>query len=131
MTRYFVDAEGRYLGGFDGYQPPEQPIFGDGPEPSLLEKMRGALLGKPALRARVVVGYEKPPFVSAEPPAGAIEVPVPPEHGADRWDGTRWVPDLAARQRAMEASMTPQQRLLQRLADKGVLSEEDLEDIAR
>lgn len=46
MTRFFVDADGNYLGGFDG----------------------------------------------AEPPAGAIEVPSPPPHGLDTWNGSAWVP---------------------------------------
>lgn len=45
QTKYFVDASGNYLGGYDG----------------------------------------------AEPPLGAIEIPTPPNHGLDRWDGERWI----------------------------------------
>jgi hypothetical protein len=45
MTKYFVDASGKYLGGFDG----------------------------------------------SEPPVDSIEVPNPPAHGLDVWDGTAFV----------------------------------------
>lgn len=44
MTKYYVDDEGNYIGGFDG----------------------------------------------AEPPAGAIEVPHPPEHASNVWNDGRW-----------------------------------------
>ncbi len=30
-------------------------------------------------------------FDGATPPAGAIEVPFPPEHALDTWDGTQWI----------------------------------------
>ncbi len=51
MTRYFVDAEGKSLGGFDG---------------------------------------------GAEPPAGAVEVPVPPPvHNNQRCNGADWEPPAA------------------------------------
>jgi len=44
MTKYFVDANGAYIGGFDG----------------------------------------------AEPPEGAIEVPIAPDDARQKWDGNGW-----------------------------------------
>jgi hypothetical protein len=52
MTKYFVDAVGNYLGGFDG----------------------------------------------AGPQAGAIEVPNPPAHGLDVWDGVTFLTPLIVKQ---------------------------------
>jgi len=45
MTKYYVDLDGGYIGGFDG----------------------------------------------AKPPAGAIEVPEPPDDARQKWDGTKWL----------------------------------------
>ena len=47
-TKYYSDAQGNYIGGYDG----------------------------------------------AEPPAGAIERPSPPDHGFDLWDGAQWSPNM-------------------------------------
>ena len=57
--KYYTDATGRYLGGWQG---------------------------------PVTEGQEQP---HPDTPAGAVEVPVPPESASDIWDGTAWVPDLA------------------------------------
>lgn len=76
-TKYYVDQSGNYLGGFSGYQPPPVLVTPETGEP-----------------------YEElPPYVYATPPAGAIEVPEPPETGLDKWVNGAWVPhvvDLAA-----------------------------------
>lgn len=42
MTRFFVDAAGRYLGGFDGAAPPAGAVEVDGPPPHGLMKRDGA-----------------------------------------------------------------------------------------
>jgi hypothetical protein len=34
-------------------------------------------------------------FEGADPPQGAIEVPTPPAHGLDTWNGNAWVPNAA------------------------------------
>lgn len=63
MTKYFVDEQGRYLGGYDG----------------------------------------------AEPPEGAIEVPLPPADARMVWDGSQFgevaalVPQVVTRRQARQA----------------------------
>ena len=55
-TRYYVDALGKYLGGFAGFYADD--------------------------------GAEVFPIV----PAGAVQVPSPPQHGSQIWNGTSWGP---------------------------------------
>lgn len=40
-------------------------------------------------------------FDGADPPAGSVEIPEPPEHGADRWINGVWVADKARLNAAM------------------------------
>lgn len=72
VTKFYVDQDGNYLGGFDG----------------------------------------------AAPPAGAVEVPDPPEHGQDqRWNGAAWedLPDRPGREAAREIAVGFERDRLARL----------------
>ena len=72
MTKYFVDANGNYLGGFDGYQPPDKVVV------------------DAVTDEKTIVPQ---PFVMPAIPAGAVEIPNPPEHGLDKWINGAWVPN--------------------------------------
>lgn len=115
MTKYFVDSTGKYLGGFDGYRPPDKAIMGSRPKPD-----------KPEETEPVVLRFEPQPDVMPDIPPGAVEVPGPPGHGSDRWDGT-WVPDLAARRNAVSTTI---EHVLTALAAKGiVITQADLDAV--
>src|SRR3990167_6730538 len=72
MTKFYRDAAGNYIGGFDGYQPPNKIAV----DPVTQEETR-----------RI-----PQPFVMPDIPAGAIEISAPPPHATDKWNGTAWVP---------------------------------------
>lgn len=75
MTKYYVDAQGNYLGGFDG----------------------------------------------AEPPANAILVPLPPAHGADKWDGNAWIPHVPV----PPAEAPKADKLVNLLVAKNIITEQE------
>jgi hypothetical protein len=147
MAKYYVDAEGKYLGSFDGYQPPDEPVYGEGPlildgkpvfeqrqvvkdgEPEFDEAGDPVMepdLERPVMQYQIVA-WEPQAFVMAPPPEGAIEVATPPEDGTDRWDGQAWQPDAAARKAAQPVTL---EHVLAVLATKGIsISESDLDAV--
>jgi hypothetical protein len=101
MTKYYVDQDGKYLGGFDGYEPIEavretqiekrlEPVLLDGKP--MLDAQGNEMLQEIDVGHEVIVGTRKLPKVYPQIPAGAIEVSGPPNHGWDTWDGAQWVP---------------------------------------
>lgn len=112
MTRYFVDAAGKYLGGFDGYQPPERAVIGES--------------GKAVLDDDEKPLLELPAYVEPEIPRDAIEVPFPPEHGLDRWDAIAggWI----SHPRVPEAKPVDLDALVKALVKKGVINMSDIEE---
>lgn len=71
-AKYYVDRQGRYLGAFGGIQHPD--------EVKVNEK------GEEVSRKPGDIEYSAPDVQDA------IEVPSPPHHGRDRWNGTGWDP---------------------------------------
>ncbi|MEX5744640.1 hypothetical protein [Massilia sp. X63] len=58
MTQYFVDEQGRYLGGFDGAEPPEGAIEVPHPPADARMVWDGEQFGAaPAPEAQIVAGY--------------------------------------------------------------------------
>lgn len=93
-SRHYVDADGKYWGAVGGLliveietpDPVEVPVIdGDG-KPVLTKD------GSPVVRVEqpdpIVIEREEWPEV----PAGAVEVPAPPESHLESWDGKAWVP---------------------------------------
>lgn len=76
-TKFFVDVDGNYLGGFDG----------------------------------------------AEPPAGAIEVPVPPSDAREIWDGLAWLP-LPVSLEPVPSEISRRQ-FFQEMANRELITKED------
>ncbi len=68
-TKHFVDSQGNYLGAFTGIQR-------DGGQDEM--------------------GRPRPPIIEEPGPTvqNAVEVPSPPAHGRDMWDGSAWVPHV-------------------------------------
>ena len=69
-------------------------------------------------------------FDGVDPPADAIEVPGPPDHGMQKRQGNAWVdtPELIAlRQREAEAVSLPE--LIAALKGSGVLTSADLDAV--
>lgn len=71
-TKYYVDADGEYLGGFAPAPPytvrtPQPDVDGE-PQPDLVETITPEVV----------------------PPAGGIEVPFPPADGRMIWNGSAW-----------------------------------------
>ena len=64
-TRYYVDAQGNYIGGFAG----------------------SFVLAADEETGKVTRVEHEP-----APPAGAIEIPEPPKHGLDKLVAGKWVP---------------------------------------
>lgn len=73
-TKFYRDVAGNYLGGFDGFQPPDKIVV----DPETKQETR-----------------VQQPFVMPDIPAGAIEINTPPPHGTDTWNGTAWIPAQA------------------------------------
>lgn len=73
-AKYYVDATGRYLGAYSGIQHDDSVEVDD----QGIEVVTPGRIDYPA------------------PPEGAIEVPDPPAHGLDTWNGTRWEPHVPA-----------------------------------
>lgn len=86
MTKYFVDVDGVYLGGFDGVWMPQEPDD---------------------------EGNEVPPvWQEPEPPVGAIEVPEAPDDARQIWANGKW----GAVPATVPASVSARQFKLQLLA---------------
>ena len=79
MTKYYRDAQGNYIGGFDG----------------------------------------------ALPPAGAIEIAQPPNHGLDKWDGAKWIPYIVPPASKPETVAD----LKAALIAKGILTQADVDAV--
>lgn len=143
--KYYVDSEGRFLGGFNGYQPPDEPVFGEVVREVLVQQAdeNGTLLfdeaGAPILvaasvTATEIVGARTPAMVYPAMPQGAREVPTGPAHGLQRWDGAAWVdtPEMetALARHALAESDPAMARgiddLIAALKAKGVLADADL-----
>jgi len=100
--QFFVDAAGRYLGSFTGFQRPNDVAFDRE--------------GEPVVKA--IFPYEMPPL-----PAGAIEVPFPPQDGRDVWSFATgsYVPHVPVPKKPdLDA-------LVQALLAKGVITAAELE----
>jgi len=69
-TKHYVDANGAYIGGFAGVRPDPIWVAGENGEPEL----------------------QQPADQWPSIPAGAIEVPYPPEFACDIWNGNGYTP---------------------------------------
>ncbi len=84
-TKHFASASGEYLGGFGGIrrttetQNPREVVTVD---PETGEERRSVEYDPPT----ITISEEWPPV-----PAGAVEVPAPPDIMSARWAGGRWV----------------------------------------
>lgn len=105
MEKYYVDAAGNFLGTYVGFQPADIPLIVDG-EPTLDDS--GAAV------------MESPPYVEPAAPEGAIEVPMPPADGRDKWDGKKYVPHVEPPPPIDTAA------LVNLLIKKGLLSQADI-----
>lgn len=85
QPKYFVDAEGKYLGAFVGVQE-EVPIIAG---PRFRIDADGTKHELPPEVIRWELGDIEQPLPD-DPEA--IEVPSPPDDGRDVWDGEAWVP---------------------------------------
>lgn len=104
--RYFVDASGRFLGIFVGFQRPDDVFLDRAGDVIVID-------GKPLIKQ----SFDPDPL---ELPPGAIEVTVVPEDGRDVWDGTKYVPHVEPLQ-AIDVAM-----LAELLIKKGLLTETDI-----
>jgi len=78
MTKFYVDQDGKYLGGFDG----------------------GVVITLDENRKPIETPVE--PVV----PVGAIQVPIAPPYGSDTWNGSTWVANpLRLAEEARKASI--------------------------
>lgn len=77
-TKYYVDANGAYLGGFA----PAPPYTVRTPQPPIIDPETGEETPQPDLVETIT-----PEVV---PPEGGIEVPSAPPHGNMIWNGSAW-----------------------------------------
>lgn len=72
-TKFYIDDEGNYLGGFDGYQP---------------DDIIAIVLDDDGNEIETII---TPDYVMPALPIGAIEVPNPPPHGDNKYVNGAWV----------------------------------------
>lgn len=103
--KYFVDSAGNYLGAFSGFQREDAPIWGKDTEVLGDDGTVQVIPGK-------IIGHTPGEVIEPRPTdPQAVEVPGPPSHGLDRWDGTQWVPHVAPR-RDLDQAITDMDPLL-------------------
>lgn len=107
--QFFIDARGKYLGSFTGFQRPDDLFTDRVGEPIAVD---GELM------VREIFPYEMPLL-----PAGAVEVPLPPQDGRDVWNfaTSSWTPH------APDPKKPDLDALVRVLIDKGVIAAADLE----
>src|SRR5882672_4928370 len=104
QQRFYVDAQGKYLGSFTGFQHPDDVALARDGSLILVD-------GEPVV---LKVGE-----VIDNAPMGGIEVPLPPSDGHDTWDGIKWIP-AAPLPKAPDLTA-----LVQALLKKGVITQND------
>lgn len=108
-TKYFVNKDGKYLGAFCGVQH-ESPILS---EPKTIEHQDGRIEEVPP----EVIGW-KPGAIHQPLPEDpeAVEVPHPPAHGLDTWNGTGWVPHVP-KKKTLDVELNDQDMFIQAIGE--------------